>query len=88
MEKGVVRKFRKKPVTIEAMQLTDAKSVLDIEEWINSGDVGFSTNPPTLWIDTLEGRMEASVGDWIIKGVEGEFYPCKNNIFIKTYQEV
>ena len=83
-----VRKFRKKPVTIEAMQLTDAKSVLDIEEWINSGDVGFSTNPPTLWIDTLEGRIEASVGDWIIKGVEGEFYPCKNNIFIKTYQEV
>ena len=83
-----IRKFRKKPVTIEAMQLTDAKSVLDIEEWINSGDVGFSTNPPTLWIDTLEGRMEASVGDWIIKGVEGEFYPCKNNIFIKTYQEV
>jgi hypothetical protein len=88
MEKGVVRKFRKKPVTIEAMQLTDAKSVLDIEDWINSGDVGFSTNPPTLWIDTLEGRIEASVGDWIIKGVEGEFYPCKNNIFIKTYQEV
>jgi hypothetical protein len=83
-----VRKFRKKPVTIEAMQLTDAKSVLDIEEWINSGDVGFSTNPPTLWIDTLEGRMEATTGDWIIKGVEGEFYPCKNNIFIKTYQEV
>jgi hypothetical protein len=83
-----VRKFRKKPVTIEAMQLTDSKSVLDIEEWINSGDVGFSTNPPTLWIDTLEGRMEASVGDWIIKGIEGEFYPCKNEIFIKTYQEV
>ena len=83
-----VRKFRKKPVTIEAMQLTDAKSVLDIEEWINSGDVGFSTNPPTLWIDTLEGRIEASVGDWIIKGIEGEFYPCKNEIFIKTYQEV
>jgi hypothetical protein len=83
-----VRKFRKKPVTIEAMQLTDAKSVLDIEEWINSCDVGFSTNPPTLWIDTLEGRIEASVGDWIIKGVEGEFYPCKNEIFIKTYQEV
>ena len=88
MEKGVVRKFRKRPVTIEAMQLTDAKSVLDIEEWINSVDVGFSTNPPTLWIDTLEGRMEASTGDWIIKGIEGEFYPCKNEIFIKTYQEV
>lgn len=87
MEKNV-RKFRKKPVTIEAMQLTDAKSVLDIEEWINSPDTGFSTNPPTIWIDTLEGRMTGNSGDWIIKGVNGEFYPCRNDIFIKTYQEV
>jgi hypothetical protein len=88
MEKSVVRKFRKRPVTIEAMQITDATSVLDIEEWINSGATGYSTNPPTIWIDTLEGRMEGRVGDWIIKGVNGEFYPCKNEIFIKTYQEV
>lgn len=49
MEKSVVRKFRKRPVTIEAMQLTDAKSVLDIEEWMNSPDTGYSTTPPTLW---------------------------------------
>jgi hypothetical protein len=88
MEEGLVRKFRKKPVTIEAMQLTDAKSVLDIEEWIDSKAVGFNTNPPTIWIDTLEGRMTANAGDWIIKGVDGEFYPCKDSIFIKTYQEV
>ena len=88
MEKSVVRKFRKRPVTVEAMQITDAASVLDIEEWINSSTVGFNTNPPTIWIDTLEGRMEGKVGDWIIKGVNGEFYPCKNEIFIKTYQEV
>ena len=88
MEKSVVRKFRKRPVTIEAMQLLDAKSVLDIEEWMNTADTGYSTSPPTLWIKTLEGIMEASVGDWIIKGIEGEFYPCKNEIFIKTYQEV
>ena len=88
MEKSVVRKFRKRPVTIEAMQITDATSVLDIEEWINSPSTGYSTNPPTIWIDTLEGRMEGKVGDWIIKGVNGEFYPCKNEIFIKTYQEV
>lgn len=87
MAKGV-RQFRKRPVTIEAMQLTDATSVLDIEEWINNPTVGYQTNPPTLWIDTLEGRMTAYAGDWIIKGVNGEFYPCKNEIFIKTYQEV
>lgn len=87
MEKNV-RKFRKKPVTIEAMQLTDAKSVLDITEWIDSPDTGFSTNPPIIWIDTLEGRMTGNSGDWIIKGVNGEFYPCRNDIFIKTYQEV
>ena len=88
MEKGVIRKFRKRPVTIEAMQITDARSVLDIEEWINNPTVGFNTNPPTIWIDTLEGRMTANQGDWVIKGVNGEFYPCKNEIFIKTYQEV
>ena len=87
MAKGV-RYFRKRPVTIEAMQLTDAASVLDIEEWINSATTGYNTNPPTIWIDTLEGRMTANQGDWIIKGVNGEFYPCKNEIFIKTYQEV
>lgn len=87
MAKGV-RQFRKRPVTIEAMQLTDATSVLDIEEWINSPTTGYNTNPPTIWIDTLEGRMTAYAGDWIIKGVNGEFYPCRNEIFIKTYQEV
>ena len=83
-----VRHFRKRPVTIEAMQLTDATSVLDIEEWINSPTTGYQTNPPTIWIDTLEGRMTANAGDWIIKGVNGEFYPCKDSIFVKTYQEV
>lgn len=88
MEKSVIRKFRKRPVMIEAMQIIDAVSVLDIEEWINNPMTGYSTNPPTIWIDTLEGRMEGRVGDWIIKGVNGEFYPCKNEIFIKTYQEV
>ena len=88
MEESVVRKFRKRPVTVEAMQITDAKSVLDIETWINSPTIGYSTNPPTIWIDTLEGRMEGRQNDWIIKGVNGEFYPCKDNIFKKTYQEV
>lgn len=42
----------------------------------------------TLVIHTLEGDIEASIGDYIIKGVNGEFYPCKSNIFAKTYEEV
>jgi hypothetical protein len=88
MEENLVRKFRKRPVTIEAMQITDEKSVLNIEEWVNSPTLGFTTSPPTVWIDTLEGRMTGNVGDWIIKGVQGEFYPCRDEIFIKTYQEV
>lgn len=75
-------------MTIEAMQITDAKSVFDIVDWMNSKTVGYNTTPPTIWIDTLEGRMTADTGDWIIKGVEGEFYPCKPGIFDKTYQEV
>ena len=88
MEKSVVRKFRKRPVTIEAMQITSGESVLSIAEWINNPQTGYSTNPPTVWIETLEGRMEGSTGDWVIKGTEGEFYPCKSDIFNKIYQEV
>ena len=88
MEKSVVRKFRKRPVTIEAMQITNGESVLSIAEWINNPQTGYSTNPPTVWIETLEGRMEGSIGDWVIKGTEGEFYPCKPDIFNKIYQEV
>ena len=88
MEKSVVRKFRKRPVTIEAMQITSGESVLSIAEWINNPKTGYSTNPPTVWIETLEGRMEGSTGDWVIKGTEGEFYPCKPDIFNKIYQEV
>jgi hypothetical protein len=88
MEKSVVRKFRKRPVTIEAMQITSGESVLSIAEWINNPQTGYSTNPPTVWIETLEGRMEGSIGDWVIKGTEGEFYPCKPDIFNKIYQEV
>ncbi len=89
MEKSVViRKFRKLPVVIEAVQLTDDTSVVDIALWIDNPATRLQLDPPMLWIETLEGRMAASAGDWIIKGVNGEFYPCKEDIFIKTYQEV
>ncbi len=44
--------------------------------------------PESIAIDTLEGQMNASAGDWIIKGINGEFYPCRDDIFRKTYEEV
>lgn len=84
----IVRHFKKKPVTIEAMQIDGPETIQPIVEWMNSATTGWQTEPPTIWIDTLEGRMTAEDGDWIIKGVAGEFYPCKDNIFIRTYQEV
>lgn len=84
-------KFRKKPVVIEAVQFFDTVESLEAlqELGIDPLRLGYE-NPenPELKIETLEGVMTASVGDWIIKGVSGEFYPCKPDIFEKTYEPV
>jgi len=82
-------KFRKKPVVIEAVQYlpgkTDSELILHLE-----GCTGWqaysSTDAPFIAIPTLEGTMTALPGDWIIKGVKGEFYPCKPDIFAATYE--
>lgn len=86
-------KFRKKPIVIEARQYeSDANvaTVHDLAEWcggwiVRSMDEGHIVG---IGISTLEGDMRATPGDWIIKGVSGEFYPCKNDIFRKTYDPV
>ena len=84
-------KFRKKPVVIDAYQFTAVQKVQDIiEEW-SGGSVRGVVLPleeRELSINTLEGEMRGKVGDWIIKGVKGEFYPCKPDIFEATYEEV
>ena len=83
-------KFRKKPVEIEAIKF---------DGWNWAECYKFMSNEPLLFpqvleerekieIETLEGTMTASRGDWIIKGVNGEFYPCKPDIFEKTYEVV
>ncbi len=78
-------KYRKKPVIIEAVRWYGDKSVLP-EGWPG----GFPNVAPDgrLFIGTREGAMVANPGDWIIKGVAGEFYPCKPDIFKLTYEEV
>ena len=81
-------KFRKKPVVIEAMQFTDEDKDL-VLNWVTCNRYpGFEFDNPTLVIQTLKGNMVAHLGDWIIKGVSGEFYPCKPDIFAATYEQV
>jgi len=80
-------KFRKKPVVIEAVQYNgDSVSADAVMDMI--GTMGVKNSPDGLYIATLEGTMKASRGDWIIKGVAGEFYPCKPDIFEQTYEPV
>lgn len=77
-------KYRKKPVVIEALKWT-GKNLDEIKEFTNYKGYKFNGQ---LMIDTLEGKHIATVGDMIIKGVHGEFYPCKPDIFEKTYEMI
>ncbi len=91
-------KYRKKPIVIEAEQLTEKKA---LELFADETKSIFGLRPSGsyhlkdkevhdayIWIDTLEGKMEAKLNDWIIKGVKGELYPCKPDIFEATYEPV
>jgi hypothetical protein len=79
-------RYRKKPVIIEAIRLTGATSDEEIIEFL--GDATYEYDEAAIYIHTLEGVMRADVGDWIIRGVKGELYPCKQDIFEATYEEV
>ena len=91
-------RYRKKPVVIEAMQIPsvmDERFLVELDKvrvWIGEGanilvdeDNFFNFG---MIIKTLEGDMKATPGDYIIKGVQGEFYPCKPDIFEQTYEKV
>jgi len=83
-------KYRKKPVVIDAIQFSDSADVISAISDFAGTDIGvdYSVQPPILKVYTLEGTMTANVGDYIIRGVNGEFYPCKPDIFEKTYEKV
>jgi len=76
-------KFRKKPLVIEAIQFESNYSKL--VEFVGE-QLTYNTLQRKAFISTLEGTMEASLGDWIVKGVKGEFYPIKDVIFRETYE--
>ena len=75
-------KFRKRPVVIEAEQFRDTATLPFNAEGVCCFDGG------RWYVATLEGPLFISPGDWIIKGVKGEFYPCKPDIFLATYETV
>lgn len=84
-------KYRKKPVVVEAVQFVDTEeSILKLSELeldpvrIDYADL----DNPILKIETLEGLMIATEGDYIIKGVQGEFYPCKPDIFCRNIRRI
>ena len=83
-----VARYRKKPVEIEARQLVRGlDDVRELAEWCGGFPEVYSCRLAIL-IRTLEGDMVAEEDDWIIKGVAGEFYPCKPDIFALTYEPV
>lgn len=82
-------RYRKKPVVIDAFKWSGDEYQLEDPHWIvDLIDKGFITiNYPFMYIHTLEGIMKADAGDWIIRGVKGEVYPCKPDIFEATYEK-
>lgn len=88
----MIEKYVKRPVIIEAVQWT-GKNKDEIVSFVSYNNCSFvkSNKAPfgyNLVIFTLEGSYYASIGDYIIKGIKGEFYPCKPNIFEQTYERV
>jgi len=82
-------KFRKKPVVIEAVQwfkMGDHPVVTEKKTYSDPADIGGRRLIGEYWVKTLEGGHIVTKGDWIIKGVQGEFYPCKPDIFEQTYE--
>ena len=80
--------YVKKPIPVEAIQLTN-ESLQEVIDWIReSGTNAWWAADNNIYIETLEGDMLACEGDYVICGVRGEFYSCKQDIFEETYEEV
>lgn len=83
-----VKKYQKKPIIVEAVKNT-GDNVSEICKFMDGKSRPvYKTNGYVYLIDTLEGTMTANVGDYIIKGVKGEFYPCKPDVFEAIYDEL
>jgi hypothetical protein len=87
-------KYVKKPVVIDAMQYVNETDLTELKNWVETFDVEWRTyfnadaNSNELSINTLEGTMKVSKGDYIIRGIKGEFYACKPDVFDMTYDKI
>jgi hypothetical protein len=81
-----VKLYRKKAIVIGAIEW-EGGNTQDVLDFVGRNSARYNnTNGSHIYINTMEGEMKASVGDWIIKGVMGEFYPCKPDIFRQVYE--
>lgn len=78
-------RYKTKPCEIEVIQWT-GKNIIELLDW-GQGKILWN-DIDDLFIDTLEGRMKANINDYIIKGLRGEFYPCKPDVFEKKYEKI
>jgi hypothetical protein len=87
-----VKQYRKKPgiIVIEAMRYDGLKNGAEVRRWLERNGVNprYTVDYKTFQILTPEGSLNISSGDYVIRGVKGEFYPCKPDIFEATYEEV
>ena len=82
-----VKRYKKKPLIVEAVQNT-GDNLFEIMDFTNGKcEAVFTSKGYEYEIDTLEGTMTANIRDYIIKGIKGEFYPCKPDVFKATYDE-
>lgn len=84
-------KYRKKPVVIEAIQYQREDNIMQVQDFFeskNGRELLFDVGKNEYFIRTPEGDMYLTKGDWVIKGIKGEFYPCKPDIFEATYEPV
>lgn len=78
--------YKSKPVVLKAIKFEKGITSSDVMEVFGTNPIKFE--PPRFFVETLGGKVEVSLGDYVIEGVKGEFYPCKPDIFEATYELV
>ena len=80
-------KVKKKPIVVDAWEIITSQQAGELAQAVIDGLIKYCEDGSVL-VNTLEGVMQGSPGDWIIRGINGEYYPCKRDIFLKTYDAV